>query len=137
MLLPLFKPAALSMWPAYMPLCSLAYWMVVSKRAAYKNGFTYYTGIVGPKKPFEFNLLTLLHAWMVGLVLLVYMACAAVFLPLIVVFGVFLVPAVFAIAFPVTAGCGSLLSSWGWLANSRAVRAHLKGPVCTMAHGDR
>ena len=48
-----------------MPLCQLAYWMIVSRRAAYNNGFAYYAGIVLPHRPFEFNVLTLAHAWLV------------------------------------------------------------------------
>ena len=32
-LLPLFKAATASFWPAYMPMCQLAYWVMVASRA--------------------------------------------------------------------------------------------------------
>ena len=127
-MLPLFKPASLSLWPAYMPLCQLAYWMDVSKRAAKNNGFTQYSGIVTPSQPFEFNRITLFHTYLVAGIMLMYAACASIFLGLLVVFGVFLVPVVFAIAFvfmyvPMQVFSGRCLYCCGaWCAMSRCGR---------------
>ena len=65
-------------------------------------------------QPFEFNALTLAHAWLVCVPLTVYLLAAAVFVPLAVVFGAVLVPTVFAIAFvfmyvPMQLGSGRLV----------------------------
>ena len=102
--MPLFKPASLSLWPAYMPLCQLAYWMLVTERVNNdtdsERPWMGFAGIVSPgdQPPFEFNALTLTHAWMVGGLMAVYLMAALVFLPLAVVFGVFILPVVFGIA---------------------------------------
>ncbi len=130
-LLPLFKPATLSFWPAYMPMGQLAYWVMVAARAkttqAIKksNGelggedgeqpWMAYVGVVSPgEQPFNFNVLTLTHAWLVGIALNVYALACLVFLPLVVVFGIFLLPVLFAITFvfmfvPMQVGSGRLI----------------------------
>ena len=110
-LLPLFKPATLSLWPAFLPLCQLAYWMLVANRANQANDevkiggklkkpWKVYAGIVSPgDQPFEFNFITLAQTWLVSCLVIIYMFAGMVFLPLVIVFGVLLLPAVFLIAF--------------------------------------
>ena len=72
-------------------------------------------GIVPPgAQPFEFNALTLAHSWLVSAPLTLYMLAAAVFLPLVVVFGVVLLPSIFALTLllmyvPMQLGSGRLV----------------------------
>jgi hypothetical protein len=130
-LLPLFKPATLSLWSANMPMGQLAYWVMVAARAKTtqainkSNGelggedgeqpWMAYVGVVSPgEQPFNFNVLTLTHAWLVGIALNVYALACLVFLPLVVVFGIFLLPVMFAITFvfmfvPMQLGSGRLI----------------------------
>ena len=89
-LLPLFKPAALSLWPALMPMVQMVYWLSVSERAA-TMGPNAYVGIISPgKRPFELNVLTLIHAWLLSVPLLVYILATIFFAPLVLLFGIFL-----------------------------------------------
>jgi len=61
-----------------------------------------YGGIVSPgDQPFEFNVLTLIHAYLVSAVVGIYMVASLIFVPLVIVFGVFLFPVVFTITFVV------------------------------------
>jgi len=110
-LLPLFKPATLSLWPAFMPLVQLAYWMIIAERANQANRevsiggnlnkpWMVYTGIVSPgEQPFEFNAITMAQTRLISCVVIVYMLAGMVFLPLVIVFGIILLPAIFSIAF--------------------------------------
>ena len=89
-LLPLFKPSALSLWPALMPMVQMVYWLSVSVRAAIMGPYAY-VGIISPgKRPFELNVLTLIHAWLLSVPLLVYILATIFFAPLVLLFGIFL-----------------------------------------------
>ena len=66
------------------------------------------------EQPFEFNALTLAHAWLVAVPLTLYMLAALVFLPLVGVFGVVLLPSIFVLTFvlmyvPMQLGAGRLV----------------------------
>ena len=110
-LIPLFKPATLSLWPAYLPIVQMVYFIHVTVRASRetekdieegkgKLGGTSsddpkpwmtYAGIISPgEQPFEFNMLTLTHAWMIGFIIIIYLLASLVFLPLVIIFGLFL-----------------------------------------------
>ena len=166
-LIPLFKPTALSLWPAFMPLVQMVYWLSLAERSRateeilehsehqifdttgkgkivvdLENGANWqskmkssflvrfwskknifqaqkddsvliqkqmvrsrvgpkaYIGVVSPgTRPFEFNVLTLIYAWIVSIVLMIYVLASLMFLPLVCVFGIFLIPTMFLIAF--------------------------------------
>ena len=77
---PLFKPAALSMWPPLMPLLQYVYWMQVGQG---NSGPKAYLGKVSPgKQQFRLNVMALVHIDLMSVVLLVFVLAAIPFLPL-------------------------------------------------------
>jgi hypothetical protein len=87
-------------WPALMRLVHMVHWQQVQSIS--ETCPDIYATVISPgTQPFQFNLLSLTHATLMGLCLVVYILCALCFLPLTVVFGLFLVPTLFLLVFVV------------------------------------
>ena len=95
-MVPLFTPASLSLWTTLMPLMQMAYWQDIVGRGAIDA----YIGNVPPGTlPWALTWLRAAHAALVGVFLLVYLAAAAYFAPLILLFGVPILVLLLAVVF--------------------------------------
>ena len=94
-MMPLFKPVSISMWPALMPLIQLLHWTLHKDKPL----LNYQDFVLPGTQPFQFNWLSLMYVYMVGICWCVYMAATLVFWPLIFISSWIVIPLVYVIPF--------------------------------------
>eukprot|EP00943_MAST-04B_sp_MAST-4B-sp1_P000676 g676.t1 len=94
-MMPLFKPVSISMWPALMPLIQLLHWTLHKD----KDLLNYQDFVLPGTQPFQFNWLSWLYVYLVGICWCVYMVATLVYWPLILMSSWILIPLVYAIPF--------------------------------------
>ena len=95
-IVPLFKPAAASMWPALMPLVQFAHWN--SKRLTKRPEICEHVVLPG-ERPFEYNWLSLLYVVLVAVAFSIYVFATIPIWPLLILFWFMILTAVFGIVF--------------------------------------
>ncbi len=94
-IMPLFKPVSISMWPALMPLIQLLHWTLHKDKAL----LNYQDFVLPGTQPFQFNWLSWMYVYLVGICWCVYMVATVVYWPLILISSWILIPLVYAIPF--------------------------------------
>ena len=94
---PLFKPVAMSMWPALMPLVQFAYWQD-ERKGDHPEEYAKKAVLPG-RRPFDFHWLSFMYASFVGVGFFLYLLATILVWPLLIVYSYIILFSIVGIVF--------------------------------------